>query len=148
MNRLQFVLTFFAAIFGLLVGPASGAPKKVNHHNGKELVGEKIKTNGNHVIDKKGDFTTSVDVQGGKIAGLHVKHAKKGDVAVKKYKTDKKMAKSERRVSLVLVQDQYLGTTSIGYSYIDEFGDEEIYWFPYDMILDGDTGAVLYVPAY
>jgi hypothetical protein len=25
-------------------------------------------------------------------------------------------------------------------------GNEEIYWFPYDMILDGDTGAVKYVP--
>ena len=147
MNRLQFVLTTFAAIFGLLVGAANAAPK-ANHRNGKQLLGEKIKTNGNHVIDKKGAFTASVVVQDGKIAGLHVKHAKKGDVPVKKYKTDKKMTQLERRVSLVLVQDQYLGTTSIGYSYIDEYGDEEIYWFPYDMILDGDTGAVLYVPAY
>jgi hypothetical protein len=25
-------------------------------------------------------------------------------------------------------------------------GNEEIYWYPYDMILDGDTGAVEYVP--
>jgi hypothetical protein len=43
--------------------------------------------------------------------------------------------------------DQYVGTTYIGYSYVDEFGEEEIYWFPYDMILDPDTGAIDYVPA-
>jgi hypothetical protein len=28
----------------------------------------------------------------------------------------------------------------------DDYGDEQIYWYPYDMILDGDTGAVEYVP--
>ena len=34
----------------------------------------------------------------------------------------------------------------IGYSYVDEYGEAETYWFPYDMIVDGDTGAVEYVP--
>ena len=47
-----------------------------------------------------------------------------------------------------MVQYQYVGTTWIGYSYIDEYGYEDIYWYPYDMILDGDTGAVEYVAAY
>jgi len=46
----------------------------------------------------------------------------------------------------VTVQAQDLGTIYIGYSYIDDNGDEVVYWFPYDMILDGDTGAVTYVP--
>jgi hypothetical protein len=50
-------------------------------------------------------------------------------------------------VNLMLAQTQYLGVTWIGYSYIDDYGDEVIYWFPYDMIYDGDTGAVEYVPA-
>ena len=27
------------------------------------------------------------------------------------------------------------------------YGDEVIYWFPYDMIYDGDTGAIEYIPA-
>jgi hypothetical protein len=36
----------------------------------------------------------------------------------------------------------------IGYSYIDDYGNEVIYWFPYDMILDGATGAIDYVPVY
>ena len=132
-------------------GPGEKAHGKANHHNGKQMLGEKIKTNGRHVLEKKGNYTSEVDVQNGKIAGMHVKHATKGDVPVKKYKTDKKMAQKGAHIayaSLHLVQDTYLGTTYIGYAYIDEYGDEEIYWFPYDMILDGDTGAVVYVPAY
>ena len=39
-----------------------------------------------------------------------------------------------------------MGTTWIGYAYIDDNGDEQIYWWPYEMIYDGDTGAVEYVP--
>ena len=39
-----------------------------------------------------------------------------------------------------------MGTTYIGYAYIDDNGDEQIYWWPYEMIYDGDTGAVEYVP--
>ena len=127
-----------------------GQAKKAHHHNGKDLLGEKVKTNGHHVIDKKGDYTAAVDVQNGKIAGMKVTHATKGDVPVKKYKTSKKMAQSDtlQRGAFVQVQSTYLGTTYIGYSYVDEYGNEEIYWYPYDMILDGDTGAVEYVPAY
>jgi hypothetical protein len=34
----------------------------------------------------------------------------------------------------------------IGYSYIDDQGNEEIYWFPAEEIYDADTGAVEYVP--
>jgi hypothetical protein len=49
--------------------------------------------------------------------------------------------------SLLLAQDAYIGTMWIGYAYIDDYGDEVIYWFPYDMILDGDTGAIDYYPA-
>jgi hypothetical protein len=128
----------------------SKAAHKMNHHDGKKLLGDKVKTNGTHELDKKGDYTTSVDVRDGKIAGVHVKHAKKGDVPVKKYKTNKKMVQADRPhfVNASLAQDQYLGTVWIGYAYVDEYGVETIYWFPYDMILDGDTGAVEYVPAY
>src|SRR5947208_6133419 len=125
-------------------------PTKAKHHNGKDLVGDKIKTNGHHVIDKNGDYTAAVDVQGGKIAGMKVNHATKGDIPVKKYKTTKKMARVNglQHAAFVQVQSTYIGTTYIGYSYVDEYGTEVIYWYPYDMILDGDTGAVEYVPAY
>ena len=128
------------------------AKGKANHHNGAKLLGEKIKTKGksNHVIDKKGVHTVSLDVSDGKIAGMHVKHAKKGDLPVTKYKTKKKMAQRDsafQYAAYMTVQDTYLGTTYIGYSYYDDYGDEYVYWFPYDMILDGDTGAIEYVAA-
>lgn len=153
MKRLQRFLTAIVVILGLfaLADVAVAAPK-ANHHNGQQLLGKGIKTNGHHVIHKKGNYTASVEVKDGKVAGVHVKHAKKGDVPVKKYKTNKQMAWAGGPLlpaSLALLpQDQYVGTMWIGYAYIDDYGIEEIYWFPYDMILDGDTGAIEYVPAY
>ena len=164
----RFIVTFLA-IAGLAAidGSALAQPKdkdkdrkdkkeqKVKQHkphNGKDLVGDKIKQNGKHKFHENGKHSAFVDVKGGKIAGVTVTHADKGNVPVKKYKSTKKMAAAPaggmQRVSLVLAQSQYLGTTWIGYSYIDDYGDEVIYWFPYDMILDGDTGAVEYIPAY
>jgi len=150
-KRIQRLLTAIVVIVGLFaLADAAIAKAKANHHDGKQLLGENIKTNGHHVIHKKGNYTTSVEVKDGKIAGVHVKHAKNGDVPVKKYKTNKNMAQAtgHQFTSMLLTQDQYIGTVWIGYAYIDEYGDEEIYWFPYDMILDGITGAVDYVPAY
>ena len=126
---------------------------KHHHVSGQQLIGDKIKTNGNHVIDKKGKHTVTASVRDGKIAGLSVKHSEKGDVPVTKYKTKKKMAaKTGYRDGIrlasnrgVLAQIQDLGTTWIGYGYIDEYGEETIYWFPVEMIYDGETGAIDYV---
>jgi hypothetical protein len=153
MNRVQHLIIAIAVIFGLFaVGGAAVAAVKADHyhHDGKQLLGENLKTNGNHVIHEKGKYKTSVEVKEGKIAGLHVKHATKGDIPVTKYKTHKKMAQAGGHVvyaSFLSAQDRDLGIVYIGYSYVDEYGNEEIYWFPYDMILDGDTGAIEYVPA-
>ena len=132
-------------------GGNPGQKKKQHHNNGKDKLGDKIKQNGNHVIDKKGDASVSVDVKDGKVAGMKVKHAKKGDLKVTKYKTNKKMAAAETGIHLaaydsVLAQAYSLGTTWIGYSYYDDYGDEQIYWYPVEMIYDGDTGAIDYVP--
>jgi hypothetical protein len=128
-----------------------GHAKKAKHSNGKQLVGDKIKSNGRHAIDHKGDVTSEVDVSNGKISGFHAKHGKKGDLTVTKYKSKQQMARvdlSSTEPRLMAVQDEYLGTIWIGYSYWDEEYDEEvIYWFPYDMIADGDTGAIWYEPA-
>jgi len=123
--------------------------KQHKHQNGKNLVGDKIKKNGKHKFHEHGKHSAFVNVQNGKIAGVEVTHAEKGAVPVKKYKTSKKMADASgglQRASFVLAQAQSLGSTWIGYAYIDDFGDEVIYWFEYEMILDGDTGAVEYVP--
>ena len=163
MNPTRRLFTTSVALLGIsaFVGGASASDKgqdkgkgkgkgKANHKNGKQLLGEKLKKNGKHVLEKKGANTASVDVKDGKIAGVKVKHDKKGDVAVTKYKTSKKMAYVEglQLASMRLAQVQNLGTVYIGYAYIDEDGYEEIYWFPYDMIYDGDTGAIEYIPVY
>ena len=136
-------------------GQGRGQGKGKHHHlSGQQLLGDKIKTNGNHVIHKAGKYTVSATVKDGKVAGVNVKHSEKGDVPVTKYKTTKKMAtrmgesSGMSRVSYrsMLAQIQDLGMTYIGYAYIDEYGDEYIYWFPYEMIYDGDAGAIEYVP--
>ena len=84
------------------------------------------------------------------MAGVHVRHSERGEIPVKKYKTHRKMAQAVGAhivyASYASAQDQDLGTVYIGYAYIDDDGNEEIYWFPEEMILDGDTGAVEYVP--
>src|SRR5438477_666842 len=150
MNATRRLMIEGIAAIGLFtfVGPAM-AKGKHEHHNGKDLLGDKQKVKGDHVIDKKGPHTVKVHVaENGKITGMSVKHDKKGDVPVKKYKTNKKMAQAEglRFASYTPVQAQSMGTTWIGYAYIDDYGDEQIYWWPYEMIYDGDTGAVEYVP--
>ena len=151
MIRIPRYLTAIVVMFGMFaVGSIAIAAPKAHHHSGKELLGDKIKTNGHHVLHQKGAHTVSVEVKNGKIAGMHVKHAKKGDLPVKKYKTNKKMAQAGgfQYASLQLAQAQSLGTIWIGYAYYDDYGDEVIYWFPYEMILDGDTGAIEYIPVY
>jgi len=151
MIRTKQFFTSAAVVLSLLVVDGAIAAGKAHHHNGNQLASKKIKTNGKHVIEKKGKHTVSIEVSNGKIAGLKVKHSEKGDVAVKKYKTTKKMAllggANASSNPYILAQSQYIGTTYIGYAYADEYGDEQIYWFPYDMILDGDTGAIEYVPS-
>ncbi|HEY2969001.1 MAG TPA: hypothetical protein VGK75_11630 [Casimicrobiaceae bacterium] len=139
-------VTALVAFAGPGVSPALAKAHK--HHSGHQMLGNKVKQNGDHVIDKVGDHTVSAKVSNGKIAGVNVKHSKKGDVPVKKYKTKKKMAQTNgiHYASYTLAQYQDIGTTYIGYAFIDDFGDEQIYWFPYEMILDGDTGAIEYVP--
>jgi len=157
VNRIpRFRPAIIAAISALIamsvVGHAAVAvvAKAQHHHDAKQLTGDKLKQDGHHDIDHKGKFTTSVETKGGKITALHVKHSEKGNIPVKKYKTHKKMAQTVgahlMNASTRLAQMQDLGEEYIGYSYIDDDGNEEIYWFPVEMIFDGDTGATDYVP--
>jgi hypothetical protein len=149
MNR---VLAAVVIMFSLLaIGSVAFAvaAKKQNHHDGHRLVAAKLKTDGHHDIEKRGHYASSVDSKGGKIAAFHVVHDTKGNIPVKKYKTNKKMVQVTSLhlsyASFALPQED-MGTVEIGYSYIDDDGNEEIYWFPAEEILDPDTGAVSYVP--
>jgi hypothetical protein len=131
---------------------ASKGEKQHKNFSGKDLVGDKIHKDGSYKMHQHDKFTASVNVSGGKISGMHVKHSERGDIPVTKYKTTKNMAQGPTNgiqlVSYVFAQDQFIGTVWIGYAYTDDWGVEVIYWFPYDMIFDGDTGAIEYYPAY
>ena len=96
MNPTRRLLLSGMATAGLVAaaGPVL-AKKKQDHHSGNDLLGEKVKKNGKHVLEKKGKHTATVDVKDGKIAGVTVQHDAKGNVPVKKYKTNKKMAASD-----------------------------------------------------
>jgi len=148
MNRVLAAIVCSVLAMGNVAFAA--AAKKQNHHDGHRLVAAKLKTDGHHDIDKKGHYAASVDSKGGKIAKFHVVHDTKGEIPVKKYKSNKKMAQATGSrliyTSFALAQDTDMGTVYIGYSYVDDDGNEEIYWFPEEEILDGDTGAVEYVP--
>ncbi len=141
------VLVMFAVAMMAVVAFAAGKVKKHHHHSGHAMLGAKLKTNGTHQIHKNGKHTVSAEVKNGKVAAIHVKHDTKGDVPVKKYKTNKKMALIDTPPSEAQPADTIdNGTVWIGYAYVDDEGNEEYYWFPYEEILDGDTGAVEYVP--
>lgn len=130
------------------------AVAKHNHNNGQQLVGNKLNTNGKHEIHKVGEHTVSVQIENKKVAGVSVTHRTKGNVAVKKYKTTKKMVQGndidapvETNGSLVRRADYQVAQAIvyIGYSFFDGV-DEQIYWFPAEMVVDPFTGAVDYVP--
>lgn len=150
MNRTRrllttgFILSSVAGHFN--IASAKGKP---HHKSGQKLLGEKIKKDGKHILEKKGPHTVAVEVKQGKIAGMHVKHDKKGDLPITKYKSNKKMAQAEGlfHASYTPVQYQYLGTTYIGFAYYDDYGDEYIYWYPYEMVYDADTGVTEYIAA-
>ena len=160
VKPLRFLPAFFA-VLGLIAMPGTALPqskkdgmekkaKQHKHKNGKDLLGAKLKKGGEHKIHANGKHSAFVQVSNGKVTGVKVRHADKGDVPVTKYKSKKKMADASdsgfQTVSFVVAQLDYLGWTWIGFSYIDDYGDEIIYWFPYDMVYDSDTGAIEYIP--
>ena len=158
MNPARRLVLSVIASAGLVAAAAPAfAKKKHEHQSGKDLLGEKIKKNGKHVLHKKGKHTVSVDVKDGKIADMTVAHETKGNVPVKKYKTNKKMAAVDnKRVAGIdgfhqVAYNEYAqaystGMTYIGYAYIDDYGDEQIYWWPYDVVYDPWTGTTEYIP--
>jgi hypothetical protein len=150
MNRVLVAIVMMCSLLAIGNVAFAVAAKKQNHHDGHRLVAAKLKTEGHHDIEKKGHYTASVESKGGKIAAFHVVHDTKGAIPVTKYKTNKKMVRATGShltyASFALPQDTDMGTVYIGYSYIDDDGNEEIYWFPAEEVVDGDTGAVEYVP--
>ncbi len=145
MNASRIVTTLVIAL-AMLFARAADAKPAHKHLDGEKALGDKIKKDGTHQVHKNGNHTATVDVKGGKIAGYHVKHSKKGDLPIKKYKSDKKVASIEIS-DPTMPADTMVGTTQCGYSYIDaDTGDEVFSWYSCAIVVDDFTGAITYVP--
>lgn len=141
-KHLQRLLTIIAAL-GLVMfaGVAYAKAKASKHHDAHAMTKDKLKKDGMHEIHKNGKHTASAEVQGGKIKSFHVKHATKGEVAVKKVKSKNKIA--------MLDTDAPVAADTLyaydGYCYVDDDDVENCYWYPVEVVVDDFTGAVEYV---
>jgi hypothetical protein len=146
-RRLSFALAILATLCFAVVAFAA-AVKKHNHHGGHEKVAKaEFKKDGSHSLGKNGKHSVSVDTKNGKITKFHAKHDTKGEVAVKKYKSHKKMAFLEGdSTEGTPAQQVDEGTVWVAYAYVDDDGNEEYYWYEAEEIYDADTGATDYVP--
>ncbi len=144
-------LACLAALVGLV-----GLAHADNHHNGHSLLGNKLKTNGKHVLHTMGAHTAHAHVKKGKLAKVEVIHKTKGAVAVTKYKSARKL----HAQAGAGVEHHYVGFNpdetreecgvGVGISYVGwgyRVGNAVIiYWFPVTIVLNGAAGAVLYAP--
>jgi hypothetical protein len=155
-RRTFLTLTAGAGSIALAGTALAASVTKHVHNDGMKLLGGKIGTDGKHEIHKTGEHTVHVHVQGKKIAGMSVMHRTKGTVAVKKYKTSKKMVQGDGFIQMGvetpgLVQRAGFRVAQtivdVGYSFIDpDTGIETYYWYPAEMVVDPLTGAVDYIP--
>ncbi len=76
MIRTYRLLTAIVAIIGVVafVAPGPVLAKAHHHHSGQQMLGDKIKTNGQHEIDKVGEHRVSVNVTNGKHRGEPQSH--------------------------------------------------------------------------
>ena len=125
--------------------------KSHNHKNGHSLLGNKLKQNGRHQLDKAGQATVSADVNNGKVTALSATHPQKGNLPARKVKSRKKMADIEPTRVRVAAAVNDAGSVQlvqmVEYYYawcFDDGIDEYCYWFPADVVIV-DAGWVEYM---
>src|SRR5215813_2727807 len=74
--------------------------KKHQHKNGHGLLGDKLKQNGRHQVDKAGQATVAAEVNNGKVTAMSANHPQKGNLPARKVKSRQKMAGMEPRIRL------------------------------------------------
>jgi hypothetical protein len=113
--------------------------KEKHHHDGKALLGDKIKQNGKHKIHTAGKVDVFAEVNNGKVVGVSA-----AGMQVKKVKSRQKL--TETTPSLVLASMQLAQTDVYYYGYwvYDPVADY-YYWFPADLVIV-DASWVTYVP--
>jgi hypothetical protein len=129
-----------------------GLARADTHHNAHKLLGNKLNTDGKHVLHSSGDHTAHAHVKGGKVHKVEVVHKTKGAVNVTKYKSAQKYHANAGSG----VEHHYVGFNSddatqecggaiafVGWGYTVN-GVVIIYWFPVAIVIGTDAGAVVY----
>jgi len=112
--------------------------KKKNHKDGRAILGDKLKQNGKHKIEKAGRIDVSADVNNGKVVGLTATDPGKGNLPVRKVKSKKKLA--EATPGVILAQMQLAQYSDYYYGYwFDDGVDDWYYWFTVDVVIVDDT---------
>ena len=130
-----------------VVSVADAAPaKKQHHHSGHDLLGGKLKQNGRHQVHKAGQATVSANVNSGKVTAMSANHPQKGNLAVKKVKSTRKLADMENaRVQIAANGDTIKLAQVYYYGWCFDDGlDEYCYWYTADVVIV-DNSWVEYV---
>ena len=142
-RKLHGIFTLVVALGLVLFVGVADAKKKSKHVDAHAATKQHLSKDGNHEIHKNGKHTASAEVKGGKIKSFHVKHATKGEVALRKVKSKSKVAMLDTNapVEADTVYSYY------GYCYddVDDDNSEVCYWYPVEIVIDDFTGAVEYV---
>ncbi len=133
--------------FLLLATPALGwlttmqpaLAKNPHHHDGHQLLGNKLKQNGKHVVGKAGRYDAVAEVANGKVTNMTA-----GNLPAKKVRSTRKMAGLG---GLAVPVSQQFTQVDYWYAYCFEDGpDEYCYWYPATDVVVTD-GWVDYIPA-
>jgi hypothetical protein len=142
LHRLFTLIVAFGLV--MFVGVAE-AKKKSKHVDAHAATKQHLGKDGHHEIHKNGKHTASAEVKGGKIASFHVKHEKKGEIALKKVKSKKKVAMLDGTPDAAQPADTTYAYDGYCYDDVDDADTEVCYWYPVEIVTDDFTGAVEYV---
>lgn len=140
-------------VLGLLASASVIAPtglafaKQEHHKDGHKLLGEKLKQNGKHAIDKVGNAAVTAEVNNGKVVAMTATDPQKGNLPVRKLKSKKKMAAIDSGIVRVAANGDMpkLAQDSVYYYAwcFDDGVDFWCYWYPADVVIV-DAGWVDY----
>jgi hypothetical protein len=143
-TKLTALFTLVVALGLVLFVGTAYAKKKSKHIDAHAATKQHLSKDGTHEIHKNGKHTASAEVKGGKIKSFHVKHATRGDIALRKVKSKSKVAMLDTNGPIAADTVVYAYD---GYCYDDADDDntEVCYWYPVEIVIDDFTGAVEYV---
>jgi hypothetical protein len=125
-----------------LAVPGIALARGKRHVNGHAMLGAKLKQNGKHNLGKAGKADVSVDVSNGKVVGFTAADPTRGSLAIKKFKTSKKLAGAVPDIELTggpgTQYAQAGGGGYYGYSF-DDGTNDWYYWFPAEVVIVDTT---------